>query len=48
VAFDLSFLNAALEEQDRPLLENLVVDTLALARRLVPEEVPGWSTAPGS
>jgi DNA polymerase-3 subunit epsilon len=40
VAFDLSFLNAALEAHDRPLLENLVVDTLALARRLVPEEVP--------
>jgi DNA polymerase-3 subunit epsilon len=40
VAFDLSFLNAALEENNRLPLGNLVVDTLALARRLVDPEVP--------
>jgi DNA polymerase-3 subunit epsilon len=40
VHFDLSFLNAALEEHDRPALDNLSVDTLALARRLVRSEVP--------
>ncbi len=40
VDFDLSFLNAALEENDRLPLDNLVVDTLALARRLVDPDVP--------
>jgi DNA polymerase-3 subunit epsilon len=40
VSFDLSFLNAALEENDRLPLDNLVVDTLTLARRLVDPEVP--------
>ena len=35
VEFDLAFINAALEQNDRPPLDNLVVDTLALARRLV-------------
>ena len=32
VEFDLSFLNAALEDNERLPLDNLVVDTLALAR----------------
>jgi DNA polymerase-3 subunit epsilon len=40
VSFDLAFLNAALEENDRPPLDNLVIDTLALARRLAAEEIP--------
>jgi DNA polymerase-3 subunit epsilon len=40
VSFDLAFLNAALQESDRPPLDNLVVDTLALARRLAAEEIP--------
>ncbi|HXQ75287.1 MAG TPA: exonuclease domain-containing protein [Acidimicrobiales bacterium] len=40
VAFDLAFLNAALEDNDRFPLDNPVVDTLALARRLVDPEVP--------
>jgi DNA polymerase-3 subunit epsilon len=40
VAFDLSFLNAALERNERQPLDNPVVDTLALARRLAPEEIP--------
>lgn len=40
VSFDLSFLNAALERNERLPLDNLVVDTLALARRLAPEEIP--------
>lgn len=40
VQFDLSFLNAALEEHGRPPLDNICVDTLALARRLVRDEVP--------
>ncbi|MGH9019231.1 MAG: exonuclease domain-containing protein [Acidimicrobiales bacterium] len=45
VEFDLSFLNAALEENERLPLDNIVVDTLALARRLVPEEVPNCRLA---
>jgi DNA polymerase-3 subunit epsilon len=45
VSFDLSFLNAALEENDRLPLDNLVVDTLALARRLVDAEVPNCRLA---
>jgi DNA polymerase-3 subunit epsilon len=40
VRFDLSFLNAALERDHRPKLTNRPVDTCALARRLVAEEVP--------
>jgi DNA polymerase-3 subunit epsilon len=40
VAFDLSFLNAGLEDNERPPLDNLVIDTLALARRLAHEEIP--------
>jgi DNA polymerase-3 subunit epsilon len=40
VRFDLGFLRAALERDDRPLLANRWVDTAALARRLVRDEVP--------
>jgi DNA polymerase III subunit epsilon len=45
VSFDLSFLNAALEDNDRLPLDNVVVDTLALARRLVDPEVPNCRLA---
>lgn len=40
VAFDLGFLDTALASCGRPPLANAVVDTLALARRLVRDEVP--------
>ncbi|MBT7371589.1 MAG: endonuclease, partial [Gammaproteobacteria bacterium] len=40
VQFDLGFLNAALDRANYPKLNNKVVDTLALARRLVRDEVP--------
>jgi len=40
VRFDLSFLNAALAETDRPRLPNRSIDTCGLARRLIREEVP--------
>ncbi|HVM05296.1 MAG TPA: DEDD exonuclease domain-containing protein [Acidimicrobiales bacterium] len=40
VRFDLSFLNAALAATGRPRLANRSVDTCALARRLVGDEVP--------
>jgi DNA polymerase-3 subunit epsilon len=40
VRFDLSFLNAALAETDRPRLSNRSIDTCGLARRLIREEVP--------
>lgn len=40
VRFDLGFLQAALERDDRPRLANRSVDTVALARRLVRDEVP--------
>ncbi len=40
VRYDLGYLNAALERTDRPRLVNRWVDTCALARRLVREEVP--------
>ncbi len=40
VRFDLGFLQAALERSGRPRLGNRSVDTVALARRLVREEVP--------
>ena len=40
VRFDLSFLQAALERDQRPKLTNRAVDTVALARRLVRDEVP--------
>ena len=40
VRFDLGFIQAALERDDRPRLSNRSVDTVALARRLVRDEVP--------
>jgi DNA polymerase-3 subunit epsilon len=40
VRFDLGFLGAALTRDERPRLTNSVVDTVALARRLVRDEVP--------
>ena len=40
VRFDLSFVQAALERDQRPKLTNRSVDTVALARRLVRNEVP--------
>jgi DNA polymerase-3 subunit epsilon len=40
IRFDVSFLNAALERASWPRLRNPVVDTCALARRLVRDEVP--------
>lgn len=40
VRFDLGFLQAALARDQRPPLRNRVVDTVALARRLVADEVP--------
>ncbi len=40
VRFDLGFIRAALERAGRPALANRSVDTHALARRLVRDEVP--------
>ena len=40
IRFDVSFLNAALHREGWPRLANPVVDTVALARRLVRDEVP--------
>jgi DNA polymerase III subunit epsilon len=40
VRFDVGFLQAALERDERPRLSNRTVDTVALARRLVRDEVP--------
>ncbi|MCB0970717.1 MAG: DEDD exonuclease domain-containing protein [Acidimicrobiales bacterium] len=40
VRYDLGYLQAALERSGRPRLDNRVVDTLKLARRLVRDEVP--------
>ncbi len=40
VRFDIGFLQAALARTDRPRLANRSIDTLALARRLVRDEVP--------
>ena len=40
VRFDLGFLNAAFGREGWPRLANPVVDTVALARRLVRDEVP--------
>jgi DNA polymerase-3 subunit epsilon len=45
VRFDLSFLNAALLAAARPRLANRSVDTCALARRLVRDEVPNCKLA---
>ncbi|MBV8561126.1 MAG: DEDD exonuclease domain-containing protein, partial [Acidimicrobiia bacterium] len=40
VRYDIGFLNAALVRAGRPRLSNTFVDTCALARRLVRDEVP--------
>ncbi|MCU1392979.1 MAG: dnaQ [Ilumatobacteraceae bacterium] len=40
VRFDVGFINAALQRAHRPVLPNIAIDTLALARRLVRDEVP--------
>ena len=40
VSFDLGFVRAALERAGRPRWEGTVLDTVALARRLVRDEVP--------
>jgi DNA polymerase-3 subunit epsilon len=40
VRFDMSFVQAALERDERPRLRNQSLDTVALARRLVRDEVP--------
>jgi DNA polymerase III subunit epsilon len=40
VRFDIGFINAALAQQQRPRLPHRSIDTLALARRLVRDEVP--------
>ena len=40
IRFDISFLDAALVATSRPRLTNRHVDTLAIARRLVRDEVP--------
>jgi DNA polymerase III subunit epsilon len=40
VRFDLGFLRAALDRAERPVLANRSVDTVALAKRLVRDEVP--------
>ncbi len=40
IRFDIGFLDAALAQQGRPRLPNRSIDTLALARRLLRDEVP--------
>jgi len=45
VAFDLRFLRAAMDEHGYPRFANTVVDTCALARRLVRDEVPNCRLA---
>jgi DNA polymerase-3 subunit epsilon len=40
VGFDVAFIRAALERSGRPRLEGTIIDTVALARRLVRDEVP--------
>ncbi|MHB8328613.1 MAG: exonuclease domain-containing protein [Acidimicrobiales bacterium] len=45
IAFDLAFLDAALEQTHRPGLANLAVDTLTLARGLVRADVPNCRLA---
>ncbi len=40
VRFDVGFLDAALARSGRPRLANRVIDTLAMARRLLLDEVP--------
>lgn len=45
VSFDLGFVDGVLARMGRPALDNPVVDTLALARRLVRDESPDCSLA---
>ncbi|CAB4886002.1 unannotated protein [freshwater metagenome] len=45
VRFDVGFLNAALGRSQRPALSNATIDTVALARRLVRDEVPDCKLA---
>ncbi|HEX5615247.1 MAG TPA: exonuclease domain-containing protein, partial [Acidimicrobiia bacterium] len=45
VRFDVSFLDAALRDHGYPTLTNRRVDTLAIARRLVRDEVPNLKLA---
>jgi DNA polymerase-3 subunit epsilon len=45
VRFDMSFLQAAMAATGRPRLTNRVIDTCALARRLVSDEVPNCKLA---
>jgi DNA polymerase-3 subunit epsilon len=45
VRYDLGYLNAAAERDGRPRFDNRSVDTLALARRLVRDEVPNCRLA---
>ena len=40
VRYDLGYLNALAQRSEHPRIANVVVDTLALARRLVRDEVP--------
>jgi DNA polymerase-3 subunit epsilon len=40
IRFDVGFLNAALERDERPKLTHPTVDTVGLARRLLRDEVP--------
>ena len=40
VGFDVAFIRAALDRAGRPRLEGTIIDTVALARRLVRDEVP--------
>ncbi|MYA73917.1 MAG: DEDD exonuclease domain-containing protein [Acidimicrobiaceae bacterium] len=42
IRFDISFLNAALTQLGRPRLAARSIDTLALARRLLRDEVPNY------
>ncbi|MEM8619868.1 MAG: DEDD exonuclease domain-containing protein [Actinomycetota bacterium] len=45
VSFDVGFLRAALRRTERPTLANTAIDTVALARRLVRDEVPNCKLA---
>ena len=45
VGFDVAFIRAALERAQRPRLEGIIIDTVALARRLVRDEVPNCKLA---
>jgi DNA polymerase-3 subunit epsilon len=40
VRFDMSFIQEALRRDERPRIRNMTIDTLALARRLLRDDVP--------